>query len=293
MYNPNQPLAEGNTLIVSLSTEELSLIVAAMHVPKFVGFRPPTDMPVAAAQAAERSLRLRGMAGVSPDGKFIVDVNLARLISVCAVPTHMLVVRQDFSRVEGYFTKPYENRLVPRLHFIGVHGSDMVYHNRATPGMHSFSVITNAEMLKIVLSATLQIPKLDSVPDAADATYKVDHASLLNAEGLHKTGGGEAVYDRMINDLNAPPSLARAIASRKKHLLGVVWRNDWEEPGYAYTEDTLVHSNGFVVVPAEEGGVWAYHVDGDNPKMAIFQPASAAMLVDEMVNRLHTQMGIA
>ncbi len=293
MYNPTQPLGEGNTLILSLSTEELSLVVAAMHIPKFVGFRPPSPMPVSAAQSAERSLRLRQLAAVTTDGKFTVDINVARLLSICAVPTHMLVVRQDYSRIEGYFPKPYEGRLIPRLHFFAVRGTDMVYHNRSTPGLHSFATLSNAEMMKVTLAAILQVSNLESIPDVVEPTYQVDYASLLNAEGMFRTGGAEAVYDRMVNDLNAPPSLARVIASRQKHLMGVVWRNDWQEPGYAYTEDTLVESDGYIVVPAEEGGLWVYHVEGDNPKMAIFEAVSGVELIEEMVNRLHTQMGIA
>jgi hypothetical protein len=145
-------------------------------------------------------------------------------------------------------------------------------------------------MLKFTLAATLQVGNWGSLPDVAEPSYQVDNASLVNAEGL---GSPEAVYDRMVNDLNAPPSLARAIASRKKHLFGVVWRNDWQEPGYAYTENTLLENDGYIVVPAEEGGLWVYHYEGDNPKMAIFEAVSGIVLIDEMVNRLHTRMGIA
>ncbi len=293
MYDPNQSLAEGTSLILSLSVEELTLIVGAMHIPAFLGFRPPSPLPVAAAQAAERSMRLRRLAVVTDEGKFTVDINLARLLSVCAVPKHMLIVQQDFARGEGYFEKPYEGKPIPRFHFFCAHGFDMVYHNRATPGMHSFATLSNPEMVKVTLAAALQLPNVANVPDAPDAIYRVDHASLLNAEALFKTGGADAVYDRMINDLNAPQSLARALASRKKHLVGVVWRDDWQEPGYAYDEDTVLNSNGFIVVPAEEGGLWVYHVEGNNPKMAIFEAVNGVTLIDEMVNRLHTQMGIA
>jgi hypothetical protein len=293
MYNPNEPLSEGKTLILNLSVEELTLIVGAMQVPSFLGFRPPSPLPVAAAQAAERSLRLRQLAFGTADGKFTVDINLARLLSVCAVPTHMLVIQQDFARPEGYFEKSYEGKMLPRLHFICAHDSDMVYQNRAAQGIHTFATMSNAEMVKVTLATILQLGNLESLPDVAEPTYKVDHASLLKAEGLYKTGGAEAVYDRLINDLNAPLSLARALASRKKHLVGVVWRNDWQEPGYAYSEDTMLESSGYIVIPAEEGGVWAYHLEGDKPKMAVFEAVSGVMLVDEMVNRLHTQMGIA
>jgi hypothetical protein len=290
MYQANQPLAQGNTLLMSLSTEELTLVLGAMHIPAFLGFRPPSPMPVAAAQAAERSLRLRQLATVSAEGKYVVDVNLARLLSVCAVPSHMLVVQQDFARREGYFEKPYEGHMIPRFHFFCARGSDIVYHNRATPGVHSFATISNAEMVKVTLATILQMPDVESIPDVVEPTYEVDHASLVNAERL---GSPEAVYDRMVNDLNAPPSLARGIASRKRHMVGVVRRNDWQEPGYAYTENTLLESDGYFVVPAEEGGLWVYHMEGDNPRMAIFEAVSGVALIDEMVNRLHAQMGMA
>jgi len=276
-------------MILSLSTEELTLVLAAMHIPAFLGFRPPSPMPVAAAQAAERSLRLRELATITSQGKYTIDMNLARLISVCAVPTHMLVVQQDFARRDGYFAKPYEGQIIPRFHFFCAHASDMIYHNRATPGLHMFASISNPEMVKVTLATILQIPNLESIPDVVEPTYQVDHTSFLNAEGL---GSPEATYDRMVNDLNAPPSLARAIASRKKHLLGVLWRNDWQESGYAYTENTLLERDGCVVVPAEEGGLWVYHMEGDNPRMAIFEAVSGVALIDEMVNRLHAQMGI-
>lgn len=289
MYNPNQPLGEGNTLILSLSTEELTLVLGAMHIPSFLGFRPLSPLPIAAAQAAERSLRLRQLATVTQENKYMVDMNLARLLSICAVPTHMLVVQQDFARRDGYFRKPYEGKPMPRFHFICARDADMVYHNRATPGLHTFATLSNAEMIKVTLAAILQVGNLESIPDVAEPTYQVDHTSLVAAEGL---GSAEAVYDRMVNDLNAPPSLARAMAARKKHLMGVIWRNDWDEPGYAYTEDTLLESSGYIAVPAEEGGLWVYHVEGDNPKMAIFEAVSGVALIEEMVNRLHAQMGI-
>ena len=293
MYSPNTPLTENKSLVLSFSVEELTLMTAAMHIPSFLGFRPPARLPGAAAQAAERSLRLRQFARVGEEGKFVVDINVARLLSVCAVPEHTLVIMPDFTNTERYFSKEYEDDPKPRLHFFCVNGSDMVYHNRTQPGLHTFATMTSPDMLKMMLAAALEMQDIQAVPETEQGHYEVDKASLLHAEGLAAEGGKAAVYDRMINDLNAPPSLAQAIAEGRKHLFGLIWRNDWQEPGYAYSDTTLVENQGYIVLPALEGGFWIYTNTDAEPDMAFFESVSGVALIDEMVERLHQAMGVA
>lgn len=293
MYSPNTPLTENQSLVLSLSVEELTLIIGAMHIPSFMGFLAPNPLPGAAAQAAERSLRMRHFAMADENGNFIVDVNLARLLSVCAVPKHGLVVMPNFTTEAGYFNKAYEDDPKPKLHFFCVYEQDMVYHNRTQPGIHTFAAISSPDFLKLMLAAALEMTDVEAVPEVESPFYEVDKDSLVRAEALIYSEGQAAVYDRMLNDLNAPPSLARALAIGRKHLFGLIWRSDWQQPGYAYSDNTVVEDNGFIVIPAEEGGFWACHYEGANPEMAYFEAVSGAALIDEMVNRLHNTMGAA
>jgi hypothetical protein len=168
-----------------------------------------------------------------------------------------------------------------------------VYHNRSQPGLHTFTAMTSPDLMKILLATILEIRDLDAAPDTSVDYYEVDQTSFNHAESLFMNDGPQAVYERMVDDLNAPPSLARALAEQRKHLFGLLWRSDWQQPGYAYTDNTLLEDMGYILVAAPEGGFWVGQQEGHGPQMAIFKPMSGAALIDDMVTRLHETMSVA
>lgn len=280
-------------MVLGLSSEELTLVTAAMNIPSFLGFTSPGAMPGEAAAAGERSLRARGLAEVTPEngGTLTVSTELIRLLSVCAVPTHALIVMSDFP--DGGLIDPYQvegEQEKAKAHFFCFRDTDMVYHNRSLPGLHTFTSLSEPDTLKIILAAILEAEDPAARPDAPAETYPVDRESLVNAQALKYGDGPEAVYDRLFNDLNAPHSLARALAYNSQFVVYLVRRNDWQSGDYGWTDKTQIEDAGCFVVPAEEGGLWVYTFEGSDPLMAYFNPMSAEAFIDDTVNRLHATM---
>jgi hypothetical protein len=287
MYSAQTPFSENQSFVISFSVEELTLITAAMKLPAFLGFRPPEPLPLAAAQAGERSLRLRGLAGVDENGKFIVSSELARLLSVCAVPDMMLVIGPSFNMPDGYFIKTYDETSVQKFFFFCVHGNDMVFHNRTLPGVHTFMALTSPDMVRTLTALGLGLSDVDAAPNAVDSfRFTMDEYAAVEQASRE----ADAVT-RLMSEFSLPESLAQTLASQRKHMLALIWRNDWQQPGYAYTDETLLEQSGYYVMLAPEGGIWVIYPEGE--QTMVMMPANAADFIDSVLDDLHQMMGIA
>lgn len=287
MYSAQTPLSENQSFAISFSVEELTLITAAMKLPAFLGFKPPEPLPLAAAQAGERSLRLRGLAGVQEDGRPIISKELARLLSVCAVPDLMLVIGPGFTTPDGYYTKAYDETRVQKFYFFCVHGSDVVFHNRTMPGVHTFMTLNSADMLRALSALSLGLEDVDAMPDAPPDSLRF---SPQDYAAIEQAARGEDAVARLTGEFSIPESLAQTLATQRKHMLALIWRNDWQEPGYAYSDDTLLEQSGYYVMQAPEGGLWVIYPEGE--QTMVIAPANGADFIDSVLGDLHQMMGI-
>ncbi len=94
-----------------LTYEELALVLKLVNAATLPGLRQPTTEPRTAEQEmqalayAERSLRARELARLTPEGQFVVNTALLSAVSVCAYADRALLVQHikpDHTLVEFY-----------------------------------------------------------------------------------------------------------------------------------------------------------------------------------------------
>lgn len=289
MYSPDNTLKDNKTFVIGLSVEELTLITSALGLPSFLGFLPPEPLSSTAAMTGERSLRARELMTRDADDKYTIDTSLARLLSVCAVPTHVLGLF-PFMGSTGVFRKTYDDRLIPQIHLVCMRDGDAVYHNRSQPGMHTFMSLTSPKVIKMIAKTAFQIEDAEAMPDGPVEWFSIDRERLRK---YRRQPDKNAAVAAMTETDGLPESLAMALLIPQVHVAGMLARSDWQGESYAYTDDTLIDSQFYYLHPALEGGFWVrYPADDAHTDTLHYYPHSGQQIIDRLIEDLHTIMNL-
>src|SRR5690606_33144790 len=127
---------------------------------------------------------------------------------------------------------------------------------------------------------------VDTAPDAPPDAFRF---TLDEYAAVERASRGEDAVARLTGEFGLPESLAQTLATQRKHMFALIWRNDWQTSGYEYTDETLLEQDGYYVMLAPEGGLWAIYPEGEQTMVML--PASGADFIDSVLGDLHQMMG--
>ena len=141
-----------------LTYEELALVLKLVQASTLPGLRPPQSGPRTAEEEqqslmyAERSLRARELARLTPDGQFVVHKALLSAVGVCAYADQALLVQH----------------IKPDHTFVEFCGSQkdgaVVTHAQPEPGLYQLSVLQDPTELVAQALASCDCQNLKAAP---------------------------------------------------------------------------------------------------------------------------------
>jgi hypothetical protein len=198
-------------LSMLLTYEELSLTLRLVNAATLPGLRAPQSVPLTDEQFAqglvyaERSLRARELARITPDGNFVVHAALLSAVGVCAYADQALIVQH--MQPDGTVVELYGSRK----------DDAVVAYTLPEPGLYQLSVLENSAILaNQVLQAcdcmNLKTANSSSITVADDilkqARELAEQGLVSEAAALLRGGNDQTSVETVVDALAAPHSVS-------------------------------------------------------------------------------------
>lgn len=256
-------------LSMLLTYEELSLVLRLIKASTLPGLRAPESVPLTDEQFAqglvyaERSLRARELARITPDGNFVVHTALLSAVGVCAYADQALIVQH--MQPNGTVVELYGSRK----------DDAVVAYTMAEPGLYQLSVLENSTSLaNQVLHAcdcmNLTPANISPITVADDVLKQVrelaERGLVAEASALLKGDNDQTSVEAIVNALAASHSVSIWIVLERQ------------------ADDTVATSELTVLRTADSA--WLMTQEGDVAGLRTLRPTSS----DELYNVLMAWM---
>ncbi len=217
-----------------LTYEELAFVLKLVKAATLPGLRPPQGEPCTAEQEtqslgyAERSLRARELARLTPEGQFVVHKALLSAVSVCAYADQALLVQH---------IKP-DHTLVE---FYGAHKDGaVVTQSQPEPGLYQLAVLQDAADL---IAQALASSDCLSLMPASGAALTIGDDVLRQARQFAEQGMAAEAAALLAVDNDAASAAAVAAALAEPHALSILTVYDSQADSTARMRElTVLHT---------------------------------------------------
>lgn len=254
-------------LSIRLSFDELQLVMGLVKAPAIHGVRPPGRQPVTAEQAAygllcaERSLRARELATLSPEGTLVAHVALLSAVGVCGYPERALLLQ-------------HVTPLNELVEYAGAQRGEASVGLRAVePGVYQLAVQSEPDDL---IEHALDVAGCGQLVAAPGGALLIEDATLARIRALAEEGAVDAAREQLCA-MGAAAGMANALAAvlSEPHALSVFTRLR-RAPDSSFDQEsiTVLHA---------DGAAWSMTAVAEQSDYSLLAPIDTAALREQLL----------